>query len=169
MCLPQVSSIKKKISPKTFGPHCVLFTYSLLPVSYYVVFPSFPFNPIASSVVFDAIIVFFMSSDLSVMSIIWLHLQVRIRSITFKLTLPLFRPMIPNQGSIEHVQGFHRNCVINKYIQSLKYYKKFQTSVCQRRTASRFKFNICAKRGKSVTLKVNLILIIDVRFILMFK
>jgi exonuclease III len=24
MCLPHVSSIFKKISPKTFGPHCVL-------------------------------------------------------------------------------------------------------------------------------------------------
>jgi len=113
MCVPRVTF--KKISPKTFGPHCVLFTHSLLPISYYVVFPSFPFNPIAPSVVFDAIIVFFMSSVLPVMSIIWLHLHVRIRSITFKLTLPLFRPVIPNQGSIEHLQGFHRNCGNNKY------------------------------------------------------
>jgi coproporphyrinogen III oxidase len=26
MCLPRVSSVFKKFSPKTFGPHCVLIT-----------------------------------------------------------------------------------------------------------------------------------------------
>ena len=66
----------------------VLFIHSLLPVSciMYVVFPSFPFNPTESSAVVDAISAFFISSDLPVMSIIWLHLLVRIKSITFKLT-----------------------------------------------------------------------------------
>ena len=82
----------------------VLFICSLLPVScnMYVVFPSFPFNPTASSAAVDAIIVFFISSYLPVMSIIWLHLLVRIKSITFKQTLPLFIPMFPNQVSVEH-------------------------------------------------------------------
>jgi len=69
----------------------------------YVVYPLFPFKHIAPSAVVDAIIVFFMSSDLPVMSIIWLHLLVRIKSITFKLILPLFRPMFPNLGSVEHL------------------------------------------------------------------
>ena len=69
----------------------------------YVVFPSFPVNPTASSAAVDAISVFFLSSDLPVMSIIWLHSLVRIKSITFKLTLPLFRPMLPNQVSVEHL------------------------------------------------------------------
>ena len=82
----------------------VLFISSLLPVScnMYVVFPSFPFNPTASSAAVDAISVFFISSDLPVMSIIWLHLLVRIKTITFKQTLPLFRPMFSNQVSVEH-------------------------------------------------------------------
>ena len=62
-----------------------LFTHSLLPVSHnmYVVFPSFPFNPTTSSAAVDAISALFLSSDLPVMSIIWLHLLVRIKSITF--------------------------------------------------------------------------------------
>ena len=83
----------------------VLFTHSLLPVScnMYVVFPSFPFNPTASSAAVDAISVFFLSSDLPVMSIIWLHLLVRKKCINFRLTLPLFRPMFPNQVSVEHL------------------------------------------------------------------
>ena len=44
----------------TVHNYYVLLNYSLLPVSFniYVVFPSFPFNPIASSVVFYVIIVF---------------------------------------------------------------------------------------------------------------
>jgi len=47
--------------------------------------------------------VFFMFSDLPVISIIWLHLLVRIKSITFNLTLPLFRTMFPNQVSVEDI------------------------------------------------------------------
>jgi hypothetical protein len=30
MCLPRVSSIFKKISPKMFGPHCVALRYSYI-------------------------------------------------------------------------------------------------------------------------------------------
>jgi hypothetical protein len=41
-------------------------------------------------------------------------LLVRIKSFTFKLTLPVFSPMLPIQVSIEHLQGFHRNCGNNK-------------------------------------------------------
>ena len=33
-------------------------------------------------------------------------------------------------GSIEHLQGFHRNCGINKYVQSLKYHKKNFKHLC---------------------------------------
>ena len=77
----------------TVHNYYVLLIHFLLPISFnmYVVFPSFPFKPVAPSVVFDAITIFFLSSDFPFMSIIWLHLLVRIKIITLKLTLPLFR------------------------------------------------------------------------------
>ena len=35
--------------------------------------------------------------------LIWLHLLVRKKGIPFKMTLPLYRPMYPNLGSVEHL------------------------------------------------------------------
>ena len=74
----------------------VLLNHFLLLISFnmYVVFPSFPFNPIASTVVFDAIIIF--------LYVLWSPIYVynmaaftgKNKIITFKLTLPLSRMRI---------------------------------------------------------------------------
>jgi hypothetical protein len=76
----------------------------MLPISFniYVVFPSFPFNTFASSVVFDAISVFFMSPDLPVVFNMAAFTGKK-KGHYFQTDLATFQTYVTQPVSVEHL------------------------------------------------------------------